>query len=58
MEKRGQIIGMSLVAGASIGVVVGAVTDNVGFWIAIGTGIGLLVGAVIATRRESQEAEE
>ncbi len=58
MEKRGQIIGIGLVAGVSIGVVVGAITDNMGFWIAIGTAIGLLVGAVIAARRESQEAEE
>ena len=58
MEKRGQIIGISLVAGVSIGVVVGAITDNMGFWIGIGTAIGLLVGAAIATLRTSQEAEE
>jgi len=58
MEKRGQIIGISLVAGSSIGVVVGAITGNIGFWIAIGTGIGIVIGAAIAARRESQEAEE
>ena len=58
MEKRGQIIGISLLAGVYIGVVAGAITDNMGFWIAIGAGIGIVVGAAIAGRRESQEAEE
>ena len=52
------MLGVGLVAGVSIGVVVGAVTNNVGFRIAKGTGIGIVVGAAIATRRESQEGEE
>ena len=58
MEKRGQTIGIGLVAGTSIGVVVGAITDNMGFWIAIGTAIGIVVGAVIATVRTSPAAED
>ena len=58
MEKKGQIIGIGLVAGISIGVVVGAVTDNMGLWIAMGTAIGIVVGAVIATVRTSPTAED
>ncbi len=58
MENRAQIIGISFVAGLTIGIVVGAVTDNMGLWIAIGTVIGIVVGAVIATVRTSQEDEE
>ena len=50
MGKKGQIIGISFVAGLIIGIVVGAVTDNMGLWIAIGTVIGLLIGAVLASR--------
>ena len=58
MENRALIIGISFVAGLNIGIVVGALTDNMGLWIAIGTAIGLIVGAVIATvltRREDEE---
>ena len=50
MGKKGQIIGISFVAGMFIGIVVGTVTDNMGLWIAMGTIIGLLIGAVLATR--------
>ena len=41
MGNRAQIIGIGFVAGLSIGIVVGAVTDNMGLWIGIGTAIGL-----------------
>ena len=50
MGKKGQIIGISFVAGLTIGIVVGALTDNMGLWIAMGTVIGLLIGAVLASR--------
>ena len=52
-----RIIGIGFVAGLSIGIVVGAVTDNMGFWIAIGTTVGLVFGAAIATVLTRQETE-
>ncbi len=58
MEKRGPIMGTSLVAGVSIGVLVGAVTGNVSFSVAIGTAIGILAGTVFAARRESQKSRK
>ena len=58
MEKKGQIIGIGLVAGISIGVVVGAVTDNMGLWIGLGTTLGIVVGAAIATVRTNPAAED
>ena len=58
MEKRAQIIGISFVVGMNIGIVVGAVTDNMGLWIGIGTAIGIVVGAMIATVLTSREDEE
>ena len=58
MDNRLQIIGISFVAGLIIGIVVGAVTDNMGLWIAIGTVIGIVVGAAISTLQASREDEE
>ncbi len=58
MDTRTRIIGIGLIAGLNIGIVVGAVTDNMGFWIAIGTAIGLILGAAIATLRTRQAGEE
>lgn len=58
MGNRAQIIGISFVVGLTIGIVVGAVTDNMGIWIAMGTVIGLIAGAVIATVLTSREDEE
>jgi hypothetical protein len=57
MGKKGQIIGISVVADMFIGIVVGAVTDNMGFWIATGTVIGLLIGAVLATRAAEENGD-
>ena len=56
-NRARRIIGIGFVAGLSIGIVVGAVTDNMGFWIAIGTTIGLVFGAAIATVLARQETE-
>ena len=39
-----------MVMGITIGSVVGAVTGNLGFWIAMGAGIGIVIGAVLANR--------
>jgi F0F1-type ATP synthase assembly protein I len=58
MEDRAKIIGISFVAGLTIGILVGSVTDNMGLWIAMGTVIGLIVGAVISTVLTSREDEE
>ena len=58
IENRAQIIGISFVVGLTIGIVVGAATDNMGLWIAIGTVIRLIVGAVISTVLTSQGDEE
>tara|TARA_B100000809_G_C14904108_1_gene447343 strand:- start:54 stop:191 length:138 start_codon:yes stop_codon:yes gene_type:complete len=43
--------------GLTVGIIVGAVTDNMGLWISIGTVFGLVFGAAIATVLASQEAE-
>lgn len=58
MGIRARITGIGFVAGLNIGIVVGAVTDNMGFWIGIGTAIGLVFGAAIATVLTRHEAEE
>lgn len=57
MEFKGKAIGIGLVAGMNIGVVVGAITDNVGIWIAMGVVFGIVVGAGINTILASQAAE-
>ena len=58
MGNRARIIGIIFVAGLTVGIVVGAVTDNMGLWIGIGTAIGLVFGAAIATILTRSEAEE
>ena len=58
MGNRGRRIGIGFVAGLSIGIVVGSVTDNMGLWIGIGTAFGLVFGAAIATILTRSEAEE
>ena len=58
MGNRARITGIGFVAGLSVGIVVGAVTDNMGLWIGIGTAIGLIFGAAIATVLTRQESEE
>ena len=58
METRARIIGISFVAGLTVGIVVGSATDNMGLWIAIGTVIGIVVGAAISTLRAGGEDEE
>ncbi len=58
MGNRARITGIGFIAGLSVGIVVGAVTDNMGFWIGIGTAIGLVFGAAIATVLTRQESEE
>jgi hypothetical protein len=57
MEFRAQIIGISFIVGMIIGIEVGRITENMGFWITIISVIGILVGAVIATVRTSQKGE-
>tara|TARA_B100000809_G_scaffold201965_1_gene202650 strand:+ start:1584 stop:1781 length:198 start_codon:yes stop_codon:yes gene_type:complete len=44
-KSRNSIIGIGFIIGLTIGIVVGSVTDNMGFWIAMGTGFGLVFGA-------------
>ena len=78
MDKRGRINGKSLgvylvlgagfgsAIGTGFGVIVGAVTNNVGFWLpigvamgaAIGGGLGLLVWAVASQASEEGEDVE
>lgn len=58
MGNRARITGIGFIAGLSVGIVVGAVTDNMGLWIGIGTAIGLIFGAAIATVLTRQESEE
>jgi hypothetical protein len=57
MEIRAQTIGISFIVGMIIGIVVGRITENMGFWITVISVIGILVGAVIATVRTSQKGE-
>jgi len=57
MEIKAQTIGISFIVGMIIGIVVGRITENMGFWIAIGPVIGIMAGAVIATVRTSQKGE-
>lgn len=40
MEFKGKAIGIGLIAGMNIGGVVGAITGNVGIWIAMGSYLG------------------
>ncbi len=58
MGNRARITGIGFIAGLSVGIIVGRVTDNMGFWIGIGTAIGLVFGAAIATILTRSEAEE
>ncbi len=58
MGNRARITGIGFIAGLSVGIVIGAVTDNMGFWIGIGTAIGLVFGAAIATVLTRQEPED
>ena len=54
-ENSGRTIGAYLAIGSGLGltfgVVIGAVTDNVGIWVAlgpiIGAGIGIAIGSVL-----------
>ena len=58
MGNRARITGIGFIAGLSIGIVLGAVSDNMGLWIGLGTALGIVFGAAIATvltRRESEE---
>ena len=57
MGIRAQIIGNSFMVGMMIGIVVGRITDSMGFWIAMGSLIGIIVGAVIDMLRISQKSE-
>ena len=57
-NRARRIIGIGFVAGLSIGIVVGSVTDNMGLWIGIGTTIGLVFGAAIAAVLTRQGIEE
>ena len=45
------------VTGVRCGVVISAVTGNIGLWIPIGTGIGLGVGLATGAVLSAQEAE-
>lgn len=44
-----RIIGIGVALGISIGVVIGAGTDNVGLWVALGVTFGAAGGVVVAT---------
>lgn len=57
MEIRARIIGISFIVGMMIGIVVGRITDNMGFWAAMGSLIGIMVGAAIVILRTSQKSE-
>ena len=57
MEIRARITGISFIVGMIIGIVVGRITDNMGFWAAMGSLIGIMVGAAIVILRTSQKSE-
>jgi hypothetical protein len=40
--------------GLIIGIVVGTITDNMGFWIAMGTTFGLVFGAGLSTQMKNK----
>ncbi len=44
MDKRANIMGISLAMGIAIGAALGAATDNVGLGIALGVAIGAAIG--------------
>jgi len=46
--NMGTVIGL----GAALGVVVGALLDNLTLWLGIGAGLGVVLGAIIQLRKK------
>ena len=53
-KSQNKLIGIGLINGLIIGVVVGAVTDNMGFWIAMGTSLGFVFGAGLSAQQKNK----
>ncbi len=60
MDQRGRtIMGVSFVLGLTIGIVVGAITGNMGIWLSLGVALGLIAGAVISqTSKKGEDVED
>ena len=47
-SRRETFTGIGFIVGSSIGVAIGAATDNMGLWITFGAAFGLIFGAALA----------
>ena len=58
MEKRhddGMNITMGICFGMLAGVVIGVLTDNIGFWLSIGLCIGVAAGALLPKKKDTDK---
>lgn len=56
-ESDSSNVGLGLVFGSSFGVIVGSITGDIGFWVAIGTGLGICFGAAFSSSKEFTEED-
>lgn len=59
MEKKYKMsdywnMGTAIGLGAALGIVLGAILNNVGLWLSIGAGVGVVLGAITHKEREKQ----
>ena len=45
-------MGLTISLGAGLGVVAGALLDNIALWLCVGAGIGVLLGACMQLRKK------
>ena len=57
-KNQTNLIGIGLTIRIVIGTVIGAVLDNIGFWLAMGTSLGLVFGAGLSAQQQKKSDNE